>query len=224
MLNRFRTAPLSALLLSLVALHGIPGASAKGAWTAPLTPDAVEEEGPVLHPSLAPNAYYHGKTGFAKVSSAKDHAYKEFKKKMGLGQINPANQEYFSYIYTARNPDTNKINYFHTPWATAGFLKTENGSEQYCVQPPFPEGPNLKRNTLIHSHPTNNPNGAGPSRMDVALASTYRKANGGFRYLYLINSQLRLVQFKAVRVVDPGNPLALLRLPHKPILGRDWLK
>jgi hypothetical protein len=180
-----------------------------------------QEPPPVLHGSLRPNAYYHHKAGFRTAQQAAEHAHREFLKGVRQRTLDPSTREFFVYLYTVKSPGG--ILYFHSPWEPATFIRTENGGEQYGTTNRLNEEVDLRKNLLMHSHPTHNPSGEGPSRMDVALASTYRKANGAFRYLYLVNNHLKLIRYKAIRPIDPGNIPALLAMPVKPRRGQHWL-
>jgi hypothetical protein len=166
--------------------------------------------------------YFHGKYGFRSVVEAKNHAYKEYLALVGAGRIDPAQGEYFSYLYTIRDPARGAITWFHSEFEKATYLHTQGGQEVYQVRSPIAESENIRRNTFIHTHPRGRTGGEWPSRTDVAVASRYRHRDGRYRYLYLINSRLQLVQFKAVRSIDPENRLALQQLPHLPVRGRDW--
>ena len=176
-----------------------------------------------LHRSLGERPYFQHKYGFASVLEAKNHAYKEYLRLVKQGRIDPREREFFSYIYTIKHADSGRIIYFHSEWEPAAYVRTEQGMEQYEIRSPIAESATIRKNSLIHSHPTQAVNGEGPSRLDVAVASSYRKGNGKFRYLYLVNNHLRLIQFKARRSIDPGNRAALLGLPLKPRQGLDWM-
>jgi hypothetical protein len=176
-----------------------------------------------FHKSLRHDPYYHRKTGFKTSAEAALHAHREFLKLARQGAIDPRTREYFSYVYTILHSTTGRVIYFHSAWTPASYLKTENGGEQWAVQAPIVESEFIRKNIMLHSHPTSNPDGKGPSRFDVAVASRYRKAGGGFRYLYLVNSEMKLVRFKAKREIDPGNASALLAMPVRPRRGLDWV-
>ena len=167
-------------------------------------------------------AYFRGKQGFPDVVHAKDHAYKEFTREVRAGRIDPSRQEFFSYLLTFHPPGSGAV-FFHTPWALAEFDKTEHGSSRHLVRRPFAESEVLQYYSLMHSHPTSSREGMGPSRVDVATASRYKNPDGSYRYLYLINNQGRLIQFKARRDIDPGDHGALVRMPVKPRLLVDWI-
>lgn len=178
--------------------------------------------GGMLYQSVGQVPYFHGKYGFKSIREAKDHTFKEFKQLVQAGRIDPAKGEYFSYIYTLQ-PGHGPRRTFHSEWTSASYLKTESGGEQYAIVSPIAESATIRKTTLIHSHPTGNPNGEGPSRMDVALASTYKKADGSYRYLYLINNHGRLLRYKARRTIAPGDRGAVALLPLRPCKGKDWL-
>jgi len=176
-----------------------------------------------LYHATARDPYFHGKYGFRTVVEAKNHCYKEFKTLVARKELDPRSREFFSYIYTIKHPENHRITYFHSSWQPASFLGSQPGAEAYGALSPIAESDTIRKNTLIHSHPTTNPNGAWPSRLDVALASNYRKTNGKFRYLYLVNSRMELIQFKAVRFRDPADPSAVNALPMKPVRGVHWM-
>jgi hypothetical protein len=167
--------------------------------------------------------YYRGKTGFATVALARDHAYREFQREAHRGRIHPAKGEYFSYLYTLDDPGAGKQLFFHTQWQPAVYVGTDHGSMKYIARRPFQDAETLRVYSLMHSHPRGQSGGAGPSRVDVATASQFKNPDGSYRYLYLINNHGRLIQFKARRDIDPGDTAALSRLPVRPRAGHDWL-
>lgn len=160
---------------------------------------------------------------FATVTEAKTDAYHEYLAKVRAGRIDGSQGESFCYIYTIREHPGHAIRYFHSEWEKATFLSTAGGQETYEVRSPIAETEDIRRNTFIHTHPTGRSGGEGPSRTDVLTAGRYRRSDGRFRYLYLINNHLRLIQFKAVRNFNPDDRTALWLLPPVPRKGRDWL-
>jgi hypothetical protein len=179
-------------------------------------------QGSALFQAVGQDPYFQGKRGFPTIEKATYHAYKEFQREVARGRLDPRTQEYYSYFYTFHEPGAARELFLHTAWRQAVIEGAEDGSVRHSVTRPLVESGVLRVYSMIHSHPTVG-QGAGPSRVDVALASRYRNADGTFRHLYLINNFNKLIQFKAVRAVDPGNRTALLAMPAHPRKGVEWL-
>ncbi|WP_306600273.1 hypothetical protein [Geothrix sp. 21YS21S-2] len=167
--------------------------------------------------------YLLGKRGFPKVSRAVGHAVAEFHAAVRQRRIDPSRDEFFSYVYTFQPPGGGRRLFFHSQWWQAMYEKTEAGSMRHRVGRPYAENGSVRVYTFIHTHPTGLGGSEGPSRVDVATASRYRRPDGSFRYLYLINNRGTLVRFKARRDIDPHNAAALARMPVRPRAGVDWV-
>lgn len=183
---------------------------------------SLDPGGPLFQ-ATGQDPYYHGKTGFATVTQARDHACGEFRQEAHRGRIHPAQGEYFSYIYTLGEPGAGRQLFFHTQWQPAVYVGTDHGSMKFIARRPFTDTDTLRVYSLVHSHPRWQSGGAGPSRVDVATASQFKNPDGSYRYLYLINNHGRLIQFKARRDIDPGDAAALSLMPVRPRAGMDWL-
>ncbi len=173
--------------------------------------------------AVGQDPYLHGKAGFRSPSRAVNHAVAEFRKGVRTGHIDPRRDEYFSYIYTFQPPEGGRRVFFHSAWKQAAFEKIEGGSMRHLVERPYAETGAVRVYTFIHSHPTHGSGGEGPSRVDVATASRYRRPDGSYRYLYLVNNWGRLVRFKARRDIDPQNQAALGMMPVRPRVRQDWI-
>ncbi len=189
----------------------------------PPPPLTAPAPGGSLWEACGQDPYYHAKRGFAGVLQARDHAYREFRREVAAGRIDPSVDEYFTYLCTFEDPGSGRTIFFHTPWLKATFLATADGCHRHQARCPVAETERIRIYTLMHSHPTRSPEGAGPSRVDVATASRFKNADGTYRHLYLINNGGRLLAFKARRDIDPGDRAALASLPHRPRRGVDWL-
>ena len=167
--------------------------------------------------------YLLGKRGFPKLSRAVGHAVAEFHAAVRQRRIDPSRDEFFSYIYTFQPPGGGRRLFFHSQWRQADYEKTEAGSMRHLIRQPYAENGDVRVYTFIHTHPTGLGGGEGPSRVDVATASRYKRPDGSYRYLYLINNRGQFVRFKARRDTDPGNPAALGGMPVRPRKRLDWV-
>ena len=175
----------------------------------------------LLFEACGRDPYFRGKRGFPDVVRTKDHAYKEFKREVRHGRLDPNRGEFFSYLYTLDLG--HRTLFFHSQWRPAVFEKAEGGSLHHLIQSPLVPTGTLRIYSMMHSHPAWSAHGAGPSRVDLATASTYRNPDGSFRYLYLINNYGKLIQFRARREVNPADPAAVATLPLRPKVRTDWI-
>lgn len=177
----------------------------------------------ILYEACGRNPYYLGKGGFRDAHGAALHAYREFRRAVRGGALDPAAGEFFVYVCTLDVPGRDGPLFFHTPWLPARLLGTEHGSRVHAVACPLAPTEHLRIHTLIHSHPYGLKGGEGPSRVDVATASRYKEENGAYRYLYLVNCRGELIKFKARRDINPADARALRTMPVRPRVAVDWL-
>jgi hypothetical protein len=160
---------------------------------------------------------------FGDVVATKNDAFEAFQLGVKNGDLDPAATEYFCHIYKVADPGVPSSPFFHSQWLPARFIKADHQLEQYEVVNALAQDPAIETYSLMHSHSTNARYGLTPSMLDVAVASTYQDADGRFRYLYLINSNNRLIQFKAVRPTDPHRLGALSAMRAVPKMNQDYL-
>ena len=184
---------------------------------------AATVPGGAIYEATGGPAYFPGKTGFRDVVHAKNHAFKEFHAEVRRGRLHPARGEYFCYLYTLDPGEGRPLVFFHSQWEPAEYVHTAAGSHIHEVRSPLAETGRLRIYSMMHTHPAGSRHGDGPSRVDVATASKYKNPDGSYRYLYLINSHGKLIQFKARRDLDPRDPSALASMPHQPRMMLDWL-
>lgn len=155
---------------------------------------------------------------FPTVEAAVADAHRAFLAGVASGALDPCRCEYAAYVYAWAPAGAARVVHVLTPWQPAASLGWHGGQLLAQVQRPLAETGDLKVDTLVHSHPP----GArpGPSWADLATASRYRDAQAGFRPLWLIEGDGRLVRFKVRRDLQQGGRGVPARPPRCPA---DWL-
>lgn len=179
---------------------------------------AAPDPGPLFE-ACGRDFYYHGKQGFPTVERARDHAFKEFKREVAAGRVDPSDREYFTYIFRLRRVKGGPRLFLHTPWVPAEDLGRRGGQHFFQASCPLQPKEDLRIYTMIHSHPTRGV-GSGPSWADLATASRYRNKDGSYRHLYLINNLGKLVTFRARHPLEAGRASAR---PGQPRRHLDWM-